>query len=148
MATSAQHGDKVIPALPGAFEIVHGQPYLVGTKCSKCGRAFFPPRYICTYCLTDESVQKVRLGNIGRLYSYTVIHVSSKEFNPPYVFGYVILEPENIRIPTPITGVRNAANPEELETGMKMEMVIEKLLDDDRGNVVITYKFRPAVETE
>ena len=51
---------KIIEAIPGAFEMENDQPYLVGTKCSKCGAAFFPPRYICTYCLTDEGVQKAR----------------------------------------------------------------------------------------
>ena len=95
---------KTLEAIPGAFEIVNGQPYLVGTKCSKCGAAFFPPRYICTYCLTDEGVEKARLGNKGTLYSYTIIRVAGREFNPPYAFGFVIIEPENIRIPAVLTG--------------------------------------------
>lgn len=132
-----------ISAIPGAFEIEGGRPYLIGTKCSKCGAAFFPPRYVCTYCLTDEGMRKVRLGNTGKLYAYTTIYVSSKEFSPPYLFGYIILETENIRIPTMITGVKD---PKVLKTGLNMEMVIEKLRDDDKGNELITYKFRPMGE--
>ena len=133
---------KTLEAIPGAFEIVDNQPYLVGTKCSKCGAAFFPPRYICTYCLTDEGVQKARLGNTGTLYSYTVINVASKEFNPPYAFGFVILEPEKIRIPSVLTGFDLA---QELKSGTKMQMVIEKLRNDEYGNEIVSYKFRPVL---
>ena len=129
-------------AVPGSFEIENGHPYLVGTKCSKCGSAFFPPRYVCPYCLTDEGVQKARLGNKGTLYSYTVIHISSKEFNPPYAFGYVILEPEKIRIPAVLTGFDLT---EELKSGIKMEMVIERLRTDEQGNEIVSYKFRPVI---
>ena len=133
---------KIIEAIPGAFEMENDQPYLVGTKCAKCGAAFFPPRYICTYCLTDEGVQKARLGNTGTLYSYTVINVASKEFNPPYAFGFVILEPEKIRIPSVLTGFDLA---QELKSGTKMQMVIEKLRNDEYGNEIVSYKFRPVL---
>ena len=142
MTTIADEEKKVIEAIPGAFEIVDEKPYLVGTKCSKCGAAFFPPRYICTYCLTDEGVQKARLGNTGTLYSYTVINVASKEFNPPYAFGFVILEPEKIRIPSVLTGFDLE---KELKSGTKMEMVIERLRNDEQGNEIVSYKFRPVV---
>ena len=143
MSNNSQQNKQQIPVTPGTFEIEKGRPHLIGTKCSKCGAAFFPPRCVCTYCLTDEGVEKARLGNTGKLYTFTMIYVSSREFNPPYPFGYVILEPENIRIPTLITGVEKL---EVLKTGMKMEMVIEKLRDDDKGNELITYKFRPVVD--
>ena len=143
MLTNSKEEKKKIPAIPGAFQIVENRPYLIGTKCSKCGAAFFPPRYVCTYCLTDEGMEKTRLSNVGKLYAYTVINISSKEFNPPYAFGYIVLDGEKIRIPALITGVEK---PETLKTGMKMEMVIERLRDDNKGNELITYKFRPAVE--
>jgi len=139
---SISNEKKIIEAIPGAFEMENDQPYLVGTKCSKCGAAFFPPRYICTYCLTDEGVQKARLGNTGTLYSYTVINVASKEFNPPYAFGFVILEPEKIRIPSVLTGFDLA---QELKSGTKMQMVIEKLRNDEYGNEIVSYKFRPVL---
>ena len=143
MPTIAPKDKKIIPVIPGAFVIEENRPYLIGTKCSKCGAAFFPPRYVCNQCLSDEGMEKARLSNIGRLYAYTTINIASREFNPPYMFGYVVLEADNIRIPTLITGVDN---PETLKTGMKMEMVIERLRDDNKGNELITYKFRPAVE--
>jgi uncharacterized OB-fold protein len=143
MSTSLYGEKKTLEAIPGAFEIVDSQPYLVGTKCSKCGAAFFPPRYICSYCLTDEGVEKARLGNKGTLYSYTIIRVAGKEFNPPYAFGFVILEPEKIRVPAVLTGFDLD---QELKPGTRMEMVIDRLRNDDQGNEIVSYKFRPVLQ--
>lgn len=142
MSTNLYEKRKTIEAIPGAYEIIDNQPHLVGTRCSTCGAAFFPPRYICSYCLTDEGVQKARLGNKGKLYSYTIIHVASKEFNPPYAFGFVIIEPENIRIPTVLTGFDFN---EELKSGTEMEMVIDTLRHDEQGNEIVSYMFRPVM---
>lgn len=132
-----------IPVIPGAFEMEGNEPHLIGTKCTKCGNAFFPPRFICSYCLTDEGIVKAKLGNKGKLYVYTIINVASREFDPPYAFGFVMIEPENIRIPTLISGVQD---PNELKSGTEMEMVIEKLRNDKAGNEVTTFKFRPTAK--
>jgi uncharacterized OB-fold protein len=56
----------------------------------------------------------------------------------PYAIGFVEL-PEGVRIQTLFTG----CDPENLRTGMKMEMVIERLQEDEMGNEIVTYKFRP-----
>jgi uncharacterized OB-fold protein len=88
-------------------------------------------------------VQKAKLGNKGTLYSYTVIHVASREFNPPYAFGFIIIEPEKIRIPAVLTGFDLN---QELEPGTRMEMVIDTLRIDDQGNEIISYKFRPVLK--
>ena len=132
---------KTVPVIPGAYEIDGGEPHLVGTKCTKCGNSFFPPRLICSYCLTDEGITRAKLGNKAKLHVYTVINVASKEFNPPYAFGFVIIEPEHIRIPTLLSGVQD---PNALKAGDQMEMVIEKLRTDEAGNDVMTFKFSPA----
>jgi len=137
---NAPQGKQVIPVIRGAFEMEGEEPHLIGTRCSKCGKAFFPPRSVCSYCLTDEGIEPARLGNRGKLYAYTVINVASREFNPPYPFGFVIIEPEMIRIPTLLTEMPDQ---EILEAGTEMEMVVTKLRDDKEGNEIVTYKFRP-----
>ena len=143
MASSINGDFKQIPVLPDAWEIVDDKPHLVGTKCVRCGEAFFPPRAVCTSCLTDEHVERAVLGNTGRLYASTTIRVASKEFNPPYPFGYVILEPESIRIPTQITGVPDSTS---LKPGLWLEMVIDTLRLDKEGKEWLTFKFRPSAE--
>jgi len=139
----AAQAKQTIPVIPGAFEMEGDEPHLIGTKCTTCGKAFFPPRQICSYCLTDEAIVKAKLGNKGKLYAYTVINVASREFAPPYAFGFVVIEPENIRIATLISGV---LDPNELRSGAEMEMVIEKLRNDKAGNDVTTFKFRPVAK--
>ena len=59
----------------------------------------------------------------------------------PYSFGWVEL-PEGIRVETLFTGCA----PENLKIGMKVEMVLEKLHEDDEGNEIICHKFRPIEE--
>jgi hypothetical protein len=54
-----------------------------------------------------------------------------------------VIEPENIRIATLISGV---LDPNELRSGAEMEMVIEKLRNDKAGNDVTTFKFRPVAK--
>ncbi len=140
---NAPQEKQVIPVIRGAFEMEGDEPHLIGTKCSKCGEAFFPPRYVCSYCLTDEGIEKATLGNRGKLYACTIINVARRDFNPPYHFGFVIIEPEMIRIPTLLTGIPDQEFP---AAGTEMEMVIEKLRDDKEGNEVVTYKFRPVAK--
>lgn len=140
---NAPEEKQVIPVIEGAFEMERNDPHLIGTRCTKCGNAFFPPRYVCSYCLTDKGIEKATLGNKGKLYAYTVINVARRDFNPPYPFGFVIIEPEMIRIPTLLTGIPEDTT---LESGTEMEMVIEKLRDDNEGNEIVTYKFRPVAQ--
>ena len=54
----------------------------------------------------------------------------------------MILEPEKIRIPSVLTGFDLE---QELKSGTKMEMVIEKLRNDEQGNEIVSYKFRPVL---
>jgi uncharacterized OB-fold protein len=56
----------------------------------------------------------------------------------PYAIGFVEL-PEGIRIETLFTG----CDIEDVHVGMAVEMVIEKLHDDEAGKEVVAYKFRP-----
>ena len=60
----------------------------------------------------------------------------------PYGIGFVEL-PEGVRVQTLFTG----GNPEVFKVGDEVELVIEKLYDDDEGNELITYKFRPVGES-
>jgi uncharacterized OB-fold protein len=56
----------------------------------------------------------------------------------PYGVGWVEL-PDGLRILAVFTN----CDPDELAIGMEVEMVTEKLREDEEGNEVITYKFQP-----
>ncbi|OHE24617.1 MAG: hypothetical protein A3J94_09030 [Syntrophus sp. RIFOXYC2_FULL_54_9] len=58
----------------------------------------------------------------------------------PYAIGYVEL-PEGVRVET----LFSTSDFEQLRIGLDVELVIERLHEDEEGNEVLTYKFRPVV---
>jgi len=56
----------------------------------------------------------------------------------PYGIGLVEL-PEGIRVLGMLTG----GDIEDIRIGMDVELVVEKLYENEQGDEVITYKFKP-----
>ena len=59
----------------------------------------------------------------------------------PFGVGYVEL-PEGIRVEGRLT----VNDPAQLEIGMELELSIEKFLEDEAGNDVVTFAFAPVRE--
>lgn len=115
--------------------------HLKGSRCRVCGRYFFPARPLCPECLTDGSMDEVRLSGRGRLYSYTVAFVGPSGFDPPYAFGYVDLD-EGIRLFTPMRIAPDANLP--LGTPMRMTLGVVRRSPD--GTPTIGFVFEPEVQ--
>lgn len=134
---------KRIPILPG---IIHeadfsgDKSYLIGGRCNECGRTFFPKLFVCPVCLKDGTMMETALPTTGRIDTFTVVHVAPKGFKAPYIQAFVDLE-DGPRIFSLITGC--APSEECLQPGMEVELVIEKITEDERGDDLIGYKFRP-----
>lgn len=133
---------KRIPVREGLFiaSTPDGEPRLIGGKCPSCGEIIFPKPEICPNC-QEESVKEIRLSKRGKIYSSTVVMQQPRPYYKgpvPYGLGFVEL-PEGVRVETLFTD----CDPEDLKIGMEVELVIEKLYDDDEGNELISYKFRP-----
>ena len=109
---------------------------LLANKCRSCGKIFFPKAAFCLTCFGDD-MEELKLSRGGRLYSYTVGHMPSMHFEPPYVLGYVDM-PEGVRVFAPLKMVENKP----FFIGMDMEVIIEELWRED-DNEVIGYKFKP-----
>jgi len=110
---------------------------LLANRCRSCGQVFFPKAVFCLSCL-GEDMEEVKLSQRGKLYSYTVGHMPSMHFQPPYAIGYVDL-PEGVKVFAPLQLSENAP----LEVGMEMEVFLDKLWDQEEQEVV-GYRFRPA----
>jgi uncharacterized OB-fold protein len=82
-------------------------------------------------------MEEVKLGRRGKLYSYTIGHMPSLYFQPPYAIGYIDM-PEGIKIFAPLKMMEEKP----LRVGMEMEVVIEKLWQEG-DKEVIGYRFRP-----
>ncbi len=121
-----------------------GQPVqLIADQCNNCSEIFFPRKEngICTYC-QSEDLSKILLSPKGKIYNHTVIMQKPPEYyhgRVPYAIGFVEL-PEGIRIRTHFTG----CDFKDLAIGMEVELVIEKLGEDETGNDIISYMFKPA----
>jgi len=127
---------KPLVKLPGNSS---EKPHLIGSKCKFCGEYFFPKRVICPNCLKDETPEEVILSNKGKLYTYCIVKAAPLGFSAPYAVGYVDL-PEGLRIFSPIAeGDRG-----KLKLGLELELIVDKIREDETGQAVYGYKFKPA----
>jgi len=126
-----------VPFREGLFEETSGKGSLIGAKCQQCGQIIFPRRETCLNCL-GQDLEPVHLSRKGKLYSYTIVHMPSEHFKPPYAIGWIEL-PEGIRIFSQIRDWQE----HHLKTGMDMELHFEKLWDEE-DKEVIGYVFRPS----
>lgn len=89
-------------------------------KCGCCNRYIFYPRSLCPHCW-QQDLNWVRVSGRGRVYSYTVVHVSAlPEFinETPYYYVLIDLE-EGVRIAGTIIDCENKVYP-----GMPVEVQI------------------------
>ena len=117
------------------------EPYLIGSQSPACGEVYFPKKEkgICIHCQYRE-LDDVTLSRRGKIYNFSIVMQQPTKFflgKVPYAYGYVDL-PE-VRVQTIFTG----CDPQILRIGMDVEMVVEKLGEDEQGNEVMAYKFRP-----
>jgi uncharacterized OB-fold protein len=91
---------------------------LMAAKCKKCGTMLLPPRPMCTKCFSSD-LEWFELKNEGKLLTYTVIHVSPKQFASfvPYAVGIVELE-DGLKLPGMIRGVE----PKKISVGMDLKV--------------------------
>ena len=117
-----------------------GQPHLLGSRCSTCGKVFFPQQSLCTECFREGTLKECSLGTRGKLYAFTIVERESlapKGFTVPYSYGYVEL-PEGVRVLSKIIGW----TPETLKLNVPVEFVLEVLREDPSGEKVMGYRFR------
>lgn len=104
--------------------------------CDGCGLHRFPPRALCSHCLSRES-RWVPVSGRGEVFSFNVMH---QVYHPgfaaevPYAVVLVKLE-EGPKITTNLVGLA----PAEIRIGMPVRVVFEQISDE-----VTLPKFVPA----
>ena len=137
---------KRLPILPGLIHEATSpddKSYLIGSRCRNCGRSFFPRRSVCRVCLRDDTMEDTALSTRGKIDTFAVVHVAPLGFKAPYIQAFVHL-PEGPRVFALITGVEPGEDA--LKDGQEVEMVVEKITEDENGNDLIGYKFRPVAK--
>jgi len=93
-----------------------GQRKLMGAKCNNCGSLLLPPRPVCSGCLAT-SLEWVELKGEGKLLTYTIIHIATKQFEPltPYAVGIV-----KLRDGPSLLGMIRGVDPKNIKIGMDL----------------------------
>ena len=132
-----------VPIEPGFFTIPSDpaeSPSLLGTRCRSCGEVFFPRRKVCAKCLSQDA-EDALLGPRGTLYTYTYVHMpmfgTSRTDSQGYGVGQVDL-PEGPRVQAVLSG-----GPEDFHIGMDLELELETLRENRKGQDVVIFRFRP-----
>ncbi len=137
---------KQIPAVEGAFTWPSTEPRFIASRCKQCGTVSFPKSSVCRNpkCMKKTDVEESLLTRRGKLLSYTLIcytppppFVAPQPF-VPFPIGEVAF-PEGIAIIGQLVGKKY----EDLKIGMEVEMVVDKLFEDEKGDEVVGWKFRP-----
>lgn len=135
-----------IPIQQGLYTWPSEEPRLVASRCRACGEVSFPSQEGCPSC-TARDAEEVRLSRRGTLWTWTIqrfpppppyIGPADRDAHVPYGVGYVEL-PEGIRVEARLT----ENDPNKLEIGMQMELVVDKFVEDEQGNELMTFAFRP-----
>jgi len=85
-------------------------------------------------------LEDIVLDRKGVIYAVTVVHLSSPSgIKAPYAYGYVNIPANKIRILAPFTG----ASPNSFHAGMEVELVLDTIRTDSKGQHIIGYKFKP-----
>ena len=138
------------PAVEGLFTMDADAPHLLGTQCRGCGTYFFPAeRTFCRNPACERAdLQEVELSRRGTVWSYTSANYKppppfvSKEPFEPFAIAAVALEEEGLTI---LGQVADGIGVEALQTGMRMELVLRELYEDE-DCVYLTWSWRPVDE--
>lgn len=95
----------------------------------------------CPKCTETGSLAQVPISGRGTIYASTVVRVPSPVgLKPPYACGYVDLAEAKLRVFALFAG----ADVDHFKPGRQVEMVIEPLRTDAKGDVLSAYKFKLA----
>ncbi len=110
---------------------------LLGTKCSKCGAKYLPPRAHCR-CGSHE-MEWYEAPTKGKLFTYTMVTFppDSMARYAPYIVAVAELE-DGSRLLAQITGV----TPQTLRVGLPVQVTYHQISQDR-----IVYKFKPLIHT-
>jgi benzoylsuccinyl-CoA thiolase BbsA subunit len=137
-----QKDDAITFFHPDLLEIpVDKPPYLKGYKCTHCGKLWFPK---FTYCPNpdcwSEDMTVIPLSRKGILYSVSKVYIGQPSMRDymPLIVGYVDL-PEGIRVFSQLQGTIN-----DLSCGDEVELIVGPVRNNNRGEPIVSYKFRKA----
>ena len=129
------------------------EPRLIGTKCRECDTFFFPKETVACRnpACRSTTLDETPLSRKGTLWSYTTAFYQppkpsmpvapDAEFEP-YTIAVVTLDEEKMSVMGQVPADVSA---ESLKVGMPMELVVDRLFEDEE-TVYLIWKWRPSAE--
>jgi len=108
---------------------------VAGTRCKKCGTAFFPPRADCYGCLASD-MEWFEISGPGKLLSFSTLFYAPTGFEGDLPYTIAVVRFEEVQI---FGRMSKEMKEEEMEIGMALEVVPVEL---EGGKV--SYEFRRA----
>lgn len=130
-------------AVPRFWRELSQRYNLIGCKCGKCGKIYYPKRIVCSNC-GRESIGRMndyKLEGEGEVITYTIVHSPMRgfELQVPYVIA-IIRTTEGVNI----LGQIIDCEPEDVKIGMRVEPCFRKISEDGKAGMIhYGYKFRP-----
>lgn len=118
------------------------EPYIVGSRCKKCGALHFPKTTLCTDCYSED-VEDAALSRDGTIYAITRVELGVRGFKTPYLLGWVDIDDSNSRLAAQIDW--DPERYKELKSGMRVRLSVDVLRLDTDGTEIVGYKFKPVI---
>jgi uncharacterized OB-fold protein len=117
---------------------------LFGTKCSKCGKTWMPPRINCSDCYAPT--EWIELKQSGTIEVSTIVWYGAAEFikNVPYGCGFITLDGADTALFQGIFSENLV--PSKIKKGRRVRVVFKK--QDDREGKMTDFFFVPEEEYE
>ena len=141
-AESAPRRRPIVPFLE-LGDAAGGKPHLLGYRCAGCGAIYFSSRVACAKCATEGGFERIRLGDKGKLYVYSIVHQSAPGVKTPFISAIVDL-PEGVAVRCTLVDVE--PDPAKLAFDMPVEMITRTVRTDNEGVEVVAFFFRPQGE--
>ena len=105
---------------------------LIGTRCTTCGKHFFPPRSFCPDCRRSGNIVEHKFKGTGTVVTHTIIRTASDQFEDltPYPLAIIELD-EGPRMTAQIV-----CSPEEVKNGMRVKPVFRRIATDGTSGVI------------
>jgi uncharacterized protein len=118
-----------------------GKYHLVASRCKSCNLTFFPKRKYCGKCGSPD-VEVFNLSDRGKVFTFSQVDRKSiyTIIEPPYMEADIEM-PEGVHIYT----ILDKCDLKTVNFGMEVEMYVDKVKQDEEGNDVMAFKFKPAV---
>jgi uncharacterized OB-fold protein len=132
----------MVPLGEGLFRLPErpdGKPVLLGSRCPSCGEHFFPQRQICLAC-GRNGLEEADLSGRGKVFTYTIARQTPPGSLIEAPYAVVVVElPERVAVESVLTD----CDLDSVHVGMAVEAVTAKMKEDEEGNDVVSFKFRP-----